>query len=191
MSATEARAAVSAYDRACLIVTPDLRAVHAPLYLDGDCLVGHVARANDVWRAAPCPALVVMTGPETYVSPNWYPSKAEHGRAVPTWNYVTLHVRGRLETFDDRAWLEEAVARLSDRHEAAQSHPWTLAEAPRDYVERLLQGIVGVRVHVESVEGKRKLSQDKPAEDVAGVLEGLRSGDARDHAVAEEMTRNA
>lgn len=188
MTEADARAAVAAFDRAALLVTPDLNATHLPLYLDGYTLVGHVARANPLWQACPCPALVVMAGAEAYVSPNWYPSKAAHGRAVPTWNYVTLHIRGRLETFDDPAALEAAVARLSDRHEATQSRPWTIAEAPRDYIDRLLAGIVGVRLRIDSVEGKRKLSQDKPQADHAGVIAGLAAtGDDRDAALAEEM----
>ncbi|MDX2234720.1 MAG: FMN-binding negative transcriptional regulator [Hyphomonadaceae bacterium] len=188
MADDEARAALAAFDRAALLVTPDLSATHLPLFLDGDWLVGHVARANPQWRAAPCEGLVVMAGPEAYVSPSWYPSKAEHGRAVPTWNYVTLHVRGRLETFDDPARLEDAVARLSGRHEAAQAKPWTIAEAPRDYIDRLMAGIVGVALRVDAVEGKRKLSQDRSAADQSAVAHGLRAtGDPRDGAVAEAM----
>jgi transcriptional regulator len=192
MPDADARAFVAAYDRAALLVTADLSAVHLPLFLDGARLVGHVARGNDVWRAAPCEALVVMAGPEAYVSPNWYPSKADHGRAVPTWNYVTLHVRGALTTFDDRARLEEAVARLSARHEARESKPWTLDEAPRDYIDRLLGAIVGVELAITRIDGKRKLSQDKPAHDHAGVAEALaHSADARDVALAEAMRADA
>jgi transcriptional regulator len=190
MAEDDARAAMAAFDRASLLVTPDLRATHLPFYLRDDHLIGHIARANDHWKSAPCAALVVMAGPEAYVSPNWYPSKQQHGRAVPTWNYVTLHVRGRLETFDDRPLLEEAVALLSDMHERRQAQPWTLAEAPRDYIERLLNGIVCVRLVIERVEGKRKLSQDKPDHDHAGVIAGLTgAGDDLDRALAAEMAR--
>ncbi len=188
LSETDARAAMAAYDRASLLVTPDLAATHLPLFLDGDRLIGHVARANPQWQAAPCDALVVMAGPEAYVSPNWYPSKAAHGRAVPTWNYVTVHVRGRLEIIDDPAALEDIVARLSARHEAAQAKPWTIEEAPRDYIDRLMAGIVGVALRIDTVHGKRKLSQDKGADDQAGVIAGLRGmDDPRESALADEM----
>jgi transcriptional regulator len=191
LSVAEARAAMAAFDRAALLVTPDLQATHLPFYLENDELVGHVARANPQWRAAPCDALVVMAGAEAYVSPNWYPSKAGNGRAVPTWNYATVHVHGRLETFDDTTALETVVARLSDRYEATQATPWTLAEAPRDYIDRLLAGIVGVRLRITRVDGKHKLSQDKPAADQAGVITGLEGGgDPRDAALAAEMKRN-
>jgi transcriptional regulator len=187
MSETDARGALRAFDRSALLVTPDLAATHVPFFLDGDTLIGHLARANPQWRTAPCGALVVMAGPEAYVSPSWYPSKAEHGRAVPTWNYVTLHVRGTLTTFEDRTRLEEIVARLSAQHEASQAKPWTIDEAPRDYIDKLLAGIVGVELAITSVHGKRKLSQDRAA-DVASVIAGLEAaGDARDEAVAEEM----
>jgi transcriptional regulator len=184
----EARAALAAFDRAGLLVTPDLAATHLPFHLDGDRLVGHVARANAHWKSAPCAALVVCAGAEAYVSPTWYPSKAEHGRAVPTWNYETIHVRGRLTAFEDPARLEAIVERLSDKHESAQAHPWSMADAPRDYLDVLLRGIVGVEVAIESVAAKRKLSQDKSAADHAGVVAGLAaSADPRDRAVADAM----
>ncbi len=183
-----AREALRAFDRSALLVTPDLLATQLPFYLEGDRLIGHVARANPHWRSAPCEALVVMAGAEAYISPNWYPSKAAHGRAVPTWNYATLHVRGTLTRFDDAARLEEVVSRLSARFEGSQAKPWTIGEAPRDYIDRLLAGIVGVELAITSVEGKRKLSQDRSAADIAGVADGLNAtGDARDAAVAEIM----
>ena len=188
MSDLDARGALRAFDRSALLVTPDLAVTHLPFLVDGDRLIGHVARANPHWRSAPCDALVVMAGAEAYVSPNWYPSKAAHGRAVPTWNYATLHVRGTLTTFDDAARLEDVVARLSARFEARERKPWTIAEAPRDYIDTLLAGIVGVELAIVSVEGKRKLSQDRTEADVAGVIAGLEAtGDARDEAVAETM----
>ena len=185
---TEARAALDAFNRTALLVTPDLAATHLPFIVDGDRLIGHVARANAHWASAPCDALVVMAGAEAYVSPNWYPSKRDAGRAVPTWNYETVHVRGRLTTFDDTTRLEDLVARLSVRHEAGQEKPWTIAEAPRDYIDALLRGIVGVEIAIESIEAKRKLSQDRPAPDHAGVIAGLdASDDSHDRAVAKAM----
>jgi transcriptional regulator len=188
LSEAEARAAVAAFDRVALLVTPDLAATHLPFHLDGDRLIGHVARANVHWRSAPCDALVVMTGAEAYVSPNWYPSKHATGRAVPTWNYEAVHVRGRLTVFEDAGRLEAVVARLSDRHEAAQAHPWSLADAPRDYIDAMLRAIVGVEIAIASVHARRKLSQNKSAADHAGVVAGLSaSEDARDRAVADAM----
>lgn len=188
LTEAEARAALAAFDRAALLVTPDLAATHLPFYLDGDRLIGHVARANPHWQSAPCAALVAMSGAEAYVSPNWYPTKHATGRAVPTWNYETLQVRGALTAFDDPARLEEVVTKLSDRHEAKQARPWTVGEAPRDYIEALLRGIVGVEIAIESIEAKRKFSQDKPDADHAGVVAGLSSSaDPRDRAVSEKM----
>lgn len=188
LTPAEARAALQAFDRTALLVTPDLSATHLPLLLEGDRLVGHVARANAHWKSAPCAALVVMTGAEAYVSPNWYPSKRDAGRAVPTWNYETIQVRGRLTTFEDAARLEDLVARLSARHEASHPKPWTIGEAPRDYVDALLRAIVGIEIAIESIEAKRKLSQDRPAADHAGVMAGLdASDDPRDRAVARAM----
>ncbi|KAF0186605.1 MAG: FMN-binding negative transcriptional regulator [Hyphomonadaceae bacterium] len=191
LSPAEARAALETFDRTALLVTTDLAATHLPFLVKGDRLIGHVARANAHWKSAPCEALVVMAGVEAYVSPNWYPSKAGTGRAVPTWNYETIHVRGHLSTFEDSARLEDLVARLSDRHEAGQSQPWTIAEAPRDYIDALLRGIVGVEIAIESIEAKRKLSQDRPAPDHAGVIAGLdASDDPRDRAVAKAMRKD-
>ncbi len=188
LSPAEACAALEAFERLALLVTPDLSATHLPFLVEGDRLVGHIARANRHWMSAPCDALVVMAGAEAYVSPNWYPSKADTGRAVPTWNYETIHVRGRLTTFDDAARLEDVVARLSARHEGGQAKPWSIAEAPRDYIDALLRGIVGVEIAIDSIEAKRKLSQDRPAPDHAGVIAGLdASADPRDRAVARAM----
>lgn len=186
----EAHEALDAYRRAAILVTPDLACTHLPFYREGDRLIGHVARANPHWKSAPCDALVVVAGAEAYVSPNWYPTKHATGRAVPTWNYETLQVRGRLTIFDDAARLEEVVTRLSDIHEATQARPWTVAEAPRDYIDALLRGIVGVEITIDSVEAKRKFSQDQPEADHAGVVAGLSaSADPRDRAVAEKMKR--
>lgn len=186
----EARAALAAYRRAAILVTPDLACTHMPFYLDGERLVGHVARGNDHWRAAPCDALVVLPGAEAYVSPNWYPTKHATGRAVPTWNYESLQVRGRMTTFDDAVLLERAVTRLSDIHEATQARPWAVSEAPRDYIDTLMRGIIGVEIAIAGVTGKRKLSQDKPEPDKAGVIAGLSaSDDPRDRAIADAMRK--
>jgi len=185
-----ARQALAAYRRAAILVTPDLACTHLPFFVDGDRLIGHIARANTHWQAAPCDALVICAGAEAYVSPNWYPSKHATGRAVPTWNYETIHVRGRLTTFDDPQPLEAIVDRLSEVHESGQARPWKMGEAPRDYLDALMRGIVGVEIAITGVQAKRKLSQDKPEADHAGVVAGLSaSDDQRDRAVADAMQR--
>lgn len=161
-----------------------------PLLLDGDHLLGHVARANPHWKAlAAVPrALAVFPGPEAYVSPGFYPSKAEHGRVVPTWNYELVTVEGTVETFDDPARLHDAVSRLTRHHEAARPQPWAVTDAPAEFTAAQLRGIVGIRLAIERVSGKRKLSQNRNAPDRDGVRDGLSaSADPRDRAVAGAM----
>ena len=138
-------------------------------------LLGHVARNNDQWRRpARGEALVIVRGPDSYVSPQWYASKAEHGRVVPTWNYVTAHVYGTVEWHDDPAWVEAVVRRLTAEHETALGgHPWAVDDAPRAFVEGQLRAVVGVRVAITRVEAKLKLSQNRPEADAAGVVAGL------------------
>ncbi len=157
-------------------------------------LIGHLARANPHPLRAPDggQALVIFQGAEAYVSPGWYPSKAEHGRVVPTWNYEAVHVRGRLSWFHDPARLLDVVTRLTDANEAGLSHPWAVSDAPADHIERLIGAIVGVQIEIEQVSGKRKLSQNRSSADRAGVVAGLAaSPDPRDRAVAERMDQLA
>ncbi len=151
-------------------------ATHAPMLWDAERKVAtaHIARANPQWKNGDGPGLIVLSGPEAYVSPGWYPSKAEHGKVVPTWNYEVVHLSGRAEWFDDPARLEAVVRALSELHEADQPVPWTLEDAPRPYIEAMLRGIVGVALHVERIEAKRKLSQNKSAADFAGVVAALK-----------------
>jgi transcriptional regulator len=154
-------------------------------------LTGHVARTNPVVHEGHGgPALVVVTGVQGYVSPSWYPSKAVHGRVVPTWDYVTVQARGELVLHDDPAWLRAQVAALTDRHEAGSAEPWSVDDAPEDHVASLLRSIVGVEVVVTELVAKAKLSQNRPVEDVAGVVAALRSlgGDAA-VALAEAVER--
>lgn len=167
---------------------PDgLVATHLPMRLDRErgVLEGHVARPNR-HAGTDGDALVVFSGPQAYVSPGFYPSKAEHGRQVPTWNYEAVHVHGRAEWFGEPGRLLGLLERLTDVHEAGRETPWRVSDAPPDYTERLLRGIVGVEVAIERVEAKRKLSQNKDARDRGGVIAGLRADGA--HAVAELMT---
>jgi transcriptional regulator len=140
---------------------------------DGSVVRGHLARPNPVWRAAPCSALLIVPVTDTYVSPSWYPSKAEHGKVVPTWNYEVVHVHGELVAHDDRAWVEELVRDLTQLNESRLSEPWSVDDAPADYLDTMLRGIVGVELLVGSLVGKRKLSQNRPAGDVAGIVTGL------------------
>lgn len=152
---------------------------------------GHLARGNPQWRAfsGDVEALVILDGPDAYITPGWYETKRRTGKDVPTWNYVTVHARGPLVTRDDAAWLEDVVRRLSDRHEAGRTHPWSVDDAPRDYVDAQLRAIVGVEVAITRLDAKRKLSQNRIAEDMAGVVAGLTGGTATEQAVAAEMGR--
>jgi transcriptional regulator len=137
-------------------------------------LRGHVARNNDQWQRLEIgEALVIVRGPDAYISPAWYPSKAEHGRVVPTWNYVTAHVYGQLVVHDDPVWVEQNVRELTERHEAGREQPWSVDDAPPEFIEGLLRAIVGVELLITRIEAKFKLSQNRPAADVDGVISGL------------------
>ncbi|SDI80870.1 negative transcriptional regulator, PaiB family [Frankineae bacterium MT45] len=177
------------------LVTPTadgLVATFLPLVYDAETksLLGHVARANEHSGAKPTgESLVIARGADAYISPNWYAAKREHGRVVPTWNYSTLHVHGRLQFHDDTGWLEGLVTRLTDRHESIFAEPWQVSDAPRKYVEGQLKAIVGVQLHITRVESKAKLGQNRSIEDQAGVVDGLREVDPGSP-VAEQMQRN-
>ncbi len=137
-------------------------------------LTGHVARANPLWQEADGhPVLALFHGPQAYVSPNWYPSKAQHGKAVPTWNYQIVQAHGRLRAIDDAAWVHALVTRLTDRHEEGRAAPWHVTDAPADYIAATQRAIVGIEIEVTRLEGKFKLSQNRSAEDRAGVISGL------------------
>jgi transcriptional regulator len=140
----------------------------------------HLARANPHWKdlAAADEALMIYRGPQAYITPNWYRSKAEHGKVVPTWNYVALHAYGRPEVIEDATWLRRHVAELTAQEEAHE--PWALSDAPNDYVEGMLQGIVGFRFRVVRLEGKWKMSQNRGPEDRDGIVRGLRARNERD-----------
>ncbi len=146
---------------------------------DGDAVLqGHVARANPIVGvvgadATGAGALVTFDLVDGYVSPSWYPSKAEHHRVVPTWNHVSVHVHGRVRTIDDATWLGDLVRRLTDEHEADMSEPWSVDDAPPEFVAAMLRGIVGLEVRIDRLEGKAKLSQNKSASERAGVVRGL------------------
>ena len=153
-------------------------ATHLPMLLARDegpfgTLHFHFARANPHWQSASnTRALAIFAGPDGYVSPEWYPSKTEHGRVVPTWNYVTVHATGIAETYTDEAALHALVTRLTNHHEAGRARPWAVADAPAPFVASQLRAIVGVRLPIVSLQGKWKLGQNRGASDRAGLLAG-------------------
>jgi transcriptional regulator len=153
---------------------------HLPLMLDSSsgangALIGHLARGNPQWTMSRpgAWATAVFQGPDAYVSPSWYASKAEHGRVVPTWNYAVVHARGPCRFIDDASELRGIVDRLTGRHEAGRAKPWSTADAPADYIDRQLKGIVGVVIEIAEMEGIHKLSQNRSAADRQGVIEGM------------------
>ena len=170
---------VRAYPFATAVVHAQggLVANHLPFEWNGDALQAHVARGNELVAMDGAQVLVVFQGPQGYISPNWYPSKHETGREVPTWNYTVVHVHGRLRVVDDAAWVRRQLEALTDHHESGQPRPWTISDAPEDHVEKLLGAIVGIEVTVERIEGKFKLSQNHSARNREGVIAGLRQRD--------------
>jgi len=184
--------------RLAMVVThgaQGLQASHLPLLLRPDqgpngTLYGHFARANPQWKELQegAEALVIFAGADAYVSPGFYPGKAEHGKVVPTWNYVAVHAYGTAQVITDAEPLLDLVSALTDRHEAGRAQPWKVADAPADYIDGMLKAIVGFALPIQRLEGKRKLSQNRSSADMAGVREGLAaSPDAQDHALAHLM----
>lgn len=161
---------------------------HLPLEYDAEAglLRGHVARANPLWRLAAGQAvLAVFTGPQVYVTPSWYASKAETHKVVPTWNYTVVHAHGRLRVVDDAPWLHALVSRLTAHHETPRPAPWAVDDAPADYVQQMLGAIVGIEIPVERLLGKWKVSQNRSDADRQGVASGLAAGDDEAQAMAE------
>jgi transcriptional regulator len=150
-----------------------LEATHVPLLLRDGVLLGHVARGNPLAGAAGAPVVAIFSGPEHYISPNWYASKAAEPRVVPTWNYIAVHAHGALETFTERERLLEIVTALTERFEADQPQPWSVDDAPRDYIDRMCEAITGIAIPVARLEGKWKVSQNRTAGDRASVAEAL------------------
>lgn len=159
---------------------------HMPILWDAENRIatGHIARANPQWKQGAGQGLIVLSGPEAYVTPSWYPSKAEHGKAVPTWNYEAVHITGRVEWIDGGERLEAIVRDLSSFFERERPAPWAMEDAPRGYIDALLRGIVGIEMRAERIEAKRKLSQNKSAADFNGVAAGLA---AMDDPLAQEV----
>ena len=177
-------------------MTPQgLLATLLPFVFDPDvgehgALQGHLARNNTQWSEPVIgEALAIVQGADAYVSPSWYASKAEHGRVVPTWNYTTAHVYGRLVIHDDPAWLDQQVRRLTGMHEAGLDHPWSVDDAPERYITGQLRAIVGVELVITRIEAKAKLSQNRPEADVDGVVAGLAARGQSDAAADVERAR--
>jgi transcriptional regulator len=168
---------------------------HIPFILDrthgphGSCgrLIGHVSRANPVWRQleTAAPSVVMFMGPQTYISPAWYPGKQAHGKVVPTWNYVTVHAHGVARAVEDPDWMLDMLNRLTDAQESSRPAPWSVADAPSDYVRKMLRAIVGIEITIDHLEGRFKVSQDEAHADRLGTVEGLmREPDTQAHAMA-------
>lgn len=159
-----------------------IEANHVPFFLNNaqagnlGTLQGHVARPNPVWSETwpGAEVLLVFQGSHHYVTPSWYPSKAEHGKVVPTWNYIIVHARGAMTAIEDTDWLLAHVNALTDHQETSRAIPWAVDDAPADYIEKMIGGIVGLEISLTSLEGKWKMSQNRNAADRAGVVDGLR-----------------
>lgn len=170
---------IRAYPFATLVThaAAGLVANHLPFELVDGVLHGHVARGNELAQLDGAEVLLIFQGPDGYISPNWYPSKHETGREVPTWNYAVVHVHGRLRVVDDAIWLRRLLETLTYHHEASQPKPWKVGDASEDHIAKSLRAIVGLEVAIERVQGKFKLSQNHPARNRAGVIAGLRQRD--------------
>ena len=176
------------------LVATTLPLLHEPDGGEHGRLVGHLARTNDQWRHTEHEAMVIVRGGDGYISPTWYPSKAEHGRVVPTWNYLTAHVYGTLVSHDDPAWLADLVDRLTRRHEGQLAQrtggePWSASDAPEAYLRGQLRAIVGVELVITRIEAKAKLSQNRPDADIDGVVSGLERAGRHDLAATVAAAR--
>lgn len=177
-----------------------LDANHLPLHLSAEpaplgTLRGHVARANPVWNefSRDVQVLAIFHGPDAYVTPSWYPTKAETGKVVPTWNYAVAHAYGSLRVIDDAGWLRAHLEALTAHNETAVSSHWRVSDAPRDFTEQLMSAVVGIEIAITRLSGKWKISQNQPVQNQAGVVHGLRasgSSEAWEMAALVENTGN-
>jgi transcriptional regulator len=177
----------------------ELSANHIPFLVhpnegDNGKLCGHVARANPVWKqfASGVEALAIFQGPESYITPSWYPSKHADGKAVPTWNYVVVHAYGKARAIEDANWLLEHVTQLTAVHEAGQALPWQVSDAPKDYTDQMISRIVGIEIPISKLQGKWKVNQNRRPADRLGVAAGLESkASDRSRAMAELVMERA
>ncbi|HEX8956832.1 MAG TPA: FMN-binding negative transcriptional regulator [Burkholderiaceae bacterium] len=187
-------ALIRAHGLGTLVTLDDsgLNANHIPFEIEAEgagagefgVLRAHVARANPVWKnlSSTVDAMVVFQGAQAYITPSWYETKKADGKVVPTYNYISVHAYGELRAIDDRAWLRQFVGRLTDRYEASRTAPWAVSDAPEEYIEKLLGAIVGIEIPIKRLVGKWKVSQNRPAADRVGIIDGLTeagSDDAR------------
>jgi transcriptional regulator len=158
-----------------------LIANHIPFVFDAQSgthgrLLGHVSRANPVWRelASGAPSVVMFMGPHAYITPSWYPGKHQHGKVVPTWNYVTVHAHGVARAIEDTVWILDVISRLTDAQESRRPVPWKVSDAPLAFIEKMLRAVVGIEITIERLEGRLKVSQDEDEQDRLGTVQGLR-----------------
>jgi len=164
-----------------------INANHIPLHLSRESgqygtLRGHVARSNPVWidLVSDIEALTIFQGPDSYITPSWYPTKQEHGKVVPTWNYAVVHAYGALRIIDDPVWLRNQLEILVAQHEAKFNKPWAITDAPREYTDHMIGAIVGIEIEITKLSGKWKVSQNQPAQNQEGVIKGLKDFDSTD-----------
>ena len=170
------------HDQSGFLITP------LPLIYDGHSLIGHVSRANPHWHADGNDSVAIFSGPQAYISPSFYATKAETGKVVPTWNYEVLNVYGRLVAHDDADWVLNLVTMLTTRHEQRRAEPWQVTDAPESYTRSQLRAIVGVELVISKVEGKAKMSQNQPERNRSGVVTGLKESAApHDQVVADRV----
>jgi transcriptional regulator len=175
-----------------------LSANHVPFLLDRSrgplgTLLGHVSRANDVWRelGSSVPSVVMFQGPQAYITPNWYPGKAEHGKVVPTWNYMVAHAHGVARVVEDHEWMLDMLQRLTAAHEAGRPTPWRVADAPGPFIEKMMHAVVGIEIPIDRLEGKLKASQDEAMEDRRGTVRGLREEASSEAAAMADLVVSA
>jgi transcriptional regulator len=170
---------------------------HLPFLIDAEpapygTLRGHVARANPVWReCGAADALVIFQGPDSFISPSWYPTKRETAAVVPTWNYIVVHAHGRARAVDDAEWLRAHVEALTDRQERERDAPWAVSDAPEDYIQKMVGAIVGLEITITRLTGKWKLSQNRSERDRQGVIDGLLGEGTESAATMARLVRAA
>jgi transcriptional regulator len=172
---------------------------HIPFLVDSTqgpygTLIGHVARANPIWKcfSKEIGSVVIFQGPQGYITPSWYPTKHAHGKAVPTWNYAVVHANGVPHAIEDKDWLLKHVTELSDLHESERAVPWSVSDAPPDYIDTMLKAIVGIEIPISAVVGKWKTSQNRPLPDKLGTIAGLYArADANSQELAALVQRHA
>jgi transcriptional regulator len=170
-----------------------LIANHLPFFLDRSrgpfgTLMGHVSRANPVWHElkSSTPSVVMFSGPQSYITPGWYPSKSEHGEVVPTWNYLVVHAHGNARMKDDHVWMLDMLQRMVTAQESKRVKPWSIGDAPEAYIAKMLRAIVGIEIPIERLEGKLKVSQDEALQDRLGSVQGLLAEPGNEaHSVAQ------